>query len=512
MSGESVEGTLSKLSPASTVVCTGEKTVYIEFEDGDKRDPQNYPVLKKWAITLIACYFTGMTAAYSSSFSISTPSLRRELDCTDLQAALGLGLYAFGFGVVPLFTSSFSEEVGRRPVYIFSSIMFALTQVMVALAPNMNAVIAGRLLGGIFGSTGASLVGGTIADIWKPQQRGLPMSLFAFTSMLALGMGSIIGGIVESSLGWRWVVWIHIMFSAVFIMLVLLMSETRSSIILIQIARSQRQRTGSNIYKAKAEINKESLWSLIKTAVTRPLYFLLTEPLVQSFSVWCGFIWGVVYCLLEAITPMFQSVYGFNVRQCGYVYVTSCIGAVIGALANLYQDKLYRKHFPQKKQEARLYVVCVAALFLPIGMFIFAWTASPKIHWIVPIIGLTVFTSGVMVIFQVTFLYLADCYNTYASSAQAGQSLFRNSMAFVFPLFTQQMFGTLTYTWALTLFGILSVVMAPTPFVLFFYGSRIRARSIASRAILAAEAATQPSELSSDLSSSSPSCPGLDKV
>lgn len=51
----------------------------------------------------------------------------------------------------------------------------------------------------------------------------------------------------------------------------LLMSETRSSIILIQIARSQRKLTGKNIYKAKAEVDKESLWNLIKTSCTRPL-------------------------------------------------------------------------------------------------------------------------------------------------------------------------------------------------------------------------------------------------
>jgi hypothetical protein len=168
------------------------------------------------------------------------------------------------------------------------------------------------------------------------------------------------------------------------------MSETHSSIILIQIARSQRKLTGSSIHKAKAEVDKESLWNLIKTSCTRPLYFLLTEPIVQCFSIWCGFTWGVVYCLLEAITPMFQTIYGLNVQQTGYVYVTSSIGAMIGFFANVYQDKLYRRHFSHKQQEARLYLACVAALCLPIGMFIFAWTASPKIHWMVPIVGLSV--------------------------------------------------------------------------------------------------------------------------
>lgn len=37
-------------------------------------------------------------------------------------------------------------------------------------APNIQTVIVGRVLGGIFGSTGASLVGGSIADIWLPHE------------------------------------------------------------------------------------------------------------------------------------------------------------------------------------------------------------------------------------------------------------------------------------------------------------------------------------------------------
>lgn len=66
-------------------------------------------------------------------------------------------------------------------------------------------------------------------------------------------------------------------------LMILVMSETRSSIILIQIARSQRKLAGNSIYKAKAEIDKPSLWSLIKTSCTRPLcmsYMLRSNPVL----------------------------------------------------------------------------------------------------------------------------------------------------------------------------------------------------------------------------------------
>lgn len=37
-------------------------------------------------------------------------------------------------------------------------------------APNIQTVMVGRALGGIFGSIGASLAGGSIADIWLPHE------------------------------------------------------------------------------------------------------------------------------------------------------------------------------------------------------------------------------------------------------------------------------------------------------------------------------------------------------
>lgn len=237
---------------------------------------------------------------------------------------------------------------------------------------------------------------------------------------------------------------------------------------------------------------------------TRPLYLLSTEPIVQSFSLWIGFVWGVVYCLFESVTTEFQSVYNFSVRDTGFVLLCQSVGAIIGFLANMYQETL--KYFPIKGQEARLYMPCAAAVVLPISMFIYAWTASPNIPWIVPLIGLTMrcrhvvshnvqvpdpysqaFMSGVLVIFQVSFLYLADCYGPYASSAQAGQGLARNIMALMFPLFTQQMFAGMTYKRGLTLWALLSVVMVLIPWVLFFYGPKIRSRSKVSRKILEAE-------------------------
>jgi hypothetical protein len=294
------------------------------------------------------------------------------------------------------------------------------------------------------------------------------MAFFSLVTVAAIGLGPVIAGVIEANprLGWRWIQWVHVMFTgAYFISVVLLMKETRATIVLTRLASKKRKETGDDRYQAKAEIEKQNLITLIRISCTRPIYLLLTEPIVQGFSLWIGFTWGVVFALVESVTTEFQEVYGFNVQNTGFMFSTLIVGSFIGYFANIYQEKLYQKHYLRKRQEARLYFPCVAGLFLPIGIFIYAWTARPEIPWIVPAIGLTIFMSGGFVIYMVVFLYLADCYGTYASSAIAGQSLCRNLAASIFPLFTTQLFSRLTYRWGLTLFGCVGAVLVPIPWV-----------------------------------------------
>jgi hypothetical protein len=84
------------------------------------------------------------------------------------------------------------------------------------------------------------------------------------------------------------------------------------------------------------------------------------------------------------------------------------IGSLLGFFTNIYQEKIYklvlgnfgclynalnpshRKYFPVRGPEARLYAACAMGVLFPIGMFIFAWSASQEVPWIILIIGMTV--------------------------------------------------------------------------------------------------------------------------
>lgn len=91
---------------------------------------------------------------------------------------------------------------------------------------------------------------------------------------------------------------------------------------------------------------------------------------------------------------------------------------------------------------------------------------------------------GVFSVYLAVFNYLADIYHIYASSALAAQSFCRNMAAGAFPIFVSAMFRTLTYQGAGSLLGGVSLALTAVPWILVFYGPRIRAKSKIARQLL----------------------------
>ncbi|MCJ1367330.1 hypothetical protein MMC16_006462 [Acarospora aff. strigata] len=84
---------------------------------------------------------------------------------------------------------------------------------------------------------------------------------------------------------------------------------------------------------------------------------------------------------------------------------------------------------------------------------------------------------GIFSIYLAVFNYLADTYHRYASSALAAQSFCRNMLGGIFPLITNPMFRRMTIAGASSFLGGVGALLTIVPWILVFYGPRIRARS-----------------------------------
>jgi MFS family permease len=158
----------------------------------DPENPQNYSNLRKWVITLTMSSMTVWITFASSVFSTATLVTAKEFNVSTEVMVLGTSLVVFGFALGPLCWAPLSELYGRRIPLFSGYAIFAIFQIPVAVAQNLETILVCRFLIGVFGCSPLAVVAGAMADIWNPVDRAVAIALFSGATFL----GPILGPIV----------------------------------------------------------------------------------------------------------------------------------------------------------------------------------------------------------------------------------------------------------------------------------------------------------------------------
>ncbi|KAG8752407.1 hypothetical protein FRC12_011991 [Ceratobasidium sp. 428] len=322
-------------------------------------------------------------------------------------------------------------------------------------------------------------VGGTLADIWDVEERGVAMAIFSASIFVGPCVGPLIGGFIGETIGWRWIYWVLFIFvGVVFIATVLLMPETLSSVLLRRRAERLRKETGDETLKSEAELLQVSMADKVKISLTRPLILLATEPLLICMSGYLTFIYSLLYLFFFAYPIVFIPK-GFNAGEIGLTFIGVMIGILIAMLLLPVQEKAYRKVCSKRGlvPEARLPFMMFGSILLPFSLFIFAWTSMPHVHWIGATIAGVPFGTAMVTVYISANSYIIDTYQRYTASAVAAKTFLRSIVGATVPLWVNQMYKGMKPQWASTLLAFLAILAMPIPFIFFHYGDRIRARS-----------------------------------
>ncbi|TIA82263.1 hypothetical protein E3P98_01499 [Wallemia ichthyophaga] len=459
------------------------EVIWVSLEEHE--NPFNWSKPRKYFTTLALCGFSFLVSGASSGYAApgAEADLIEQLNTSSTLFELGLGIYVIGYALGPLFLAPFSEIIGRYRVYVVSYFIFMCMFITISLSPTITGVVLGRLISGLAASTGSTLVGGSIADIFDDETRGIPMSFFSMSALQGAGIFPLcFSWMMEKGLGYEWIEYVELIATFVWFFFIIAMGETRASAVLNAKAKKLRKKTGDNRYVAKSELERPNFKQLMTVSVTRPIYILFTEPIVIAFSLWMGFAWFIFYSIISSIGHIFQTQRDWSPGSIGLLYITFVLGLAIGGIANYFlQERLYQK---KRTPEARLYLAMVGGVCLPVGCFIYAWTSYPDVHWMGQCVGLTVILFSIYIIYNTSFAYMSDAYRLYASSAISAQNVFRNLMGGTTPLYITRWYDSMTgFNWTSCTIAIIAALLGVVPFILFKYGEKIRQKSQFSQSI-----------------------------
>lgn len=130
-----------------------------------------------------------------------------------------------------------------------------------------------------------------------------------------------------------------------------------------------------------------------------------------------------------------------------------------------------------RAQEHRLVPALFGVVLLPMGYFMFGWTARAAVHWVVSLIGVIIVVAANFLIFQSVFVYLPLSYPKYAASLFAANDLCRSLFAAACVLFSRPMFINLGIGGGVSLLAGMSCLGVAGMFLLWQYGAYLRSKS-----------------------------------
>ncbi|PNY24112.1 MFS-type transporter [Tolypocladium capitatum] len=461
---------------------TAESPYLVDFLPSDPRNPMTFSRTLKWLVTLLAAVSTLAVSFASSAYSGGLFNIMRDFDVSTEVAVIGVSMFVLGFAVGPLIWAPLSELYGRQKLFFFTYLALAAFGAGAAVAPNMAALIVLRFFAGAFGSSPLTNAGGVIADMFSANERGIATAIFAMAPFLGPALGPIAGGFLGEAKGWRWVEGMTAIFTGVlWILNSVVYPETYAPVLLRRRAAALSEKTGK-VYISKLDAGRPetSIGSQFRTALSRPWILLFKEPIVFLTSIYMAIIYGTLYLCFAAFPIVFQLHRGWRPGVGGLAFVGIAVGMMVSAVGVMFDNKRYQRVAAESggnaPPEARLPPALIGSILLPVGLFWFAWTNGDDVHWVVPIIGSSLFGAGIVLEFLSLMNYLIDSYVVFAASVLAANSILRSLFGAIFPLFTAYMYHDLGIHWASSVPAFLALVCVPFPFLFYKYGAGIRAK------------------------------------
>ncbi|CAG8958813.1 hypothetical protein HYFRA_00011764 [Hymenoscyphus fraxineus] len=456
------------------------------YTTDDKANPQNWSNGKRFAISLIICLYTFVVYTGSAIYTSSIEGVINKFGVSPTEASLPLSLYVLAYGVGPLLFAPLSEipVIGRSPVYASTMAVFTILSLPTAMVDNFAGLLVLRFLQGFFGSPCLAIGAATMQDMYSLLY--LPYALVAWVSAAYCGpaLGPLLSGFAVTAKGWRWSLW-EILWAAgpIFLVMFMLLPETSTPNILLRRAARLRNLTGDNRLKSQSEIDQKNLQpsAILIDAIVKPLEITIKDPAILFVNLYTAIVYGIYYSFFEVFPLVYPPMYGFSLGMIGVVFTCILVACVLGiAVYCLYLHFLLIpdiKAHGLRAQESRLVPALYACFGPTIGLFLFAWTANPDIHWIVPTIGIVIYGGSVFIVMQCIFVYVPLSYPQYAASLFAGNDFLRSAFACGSILFGRPLFINLGIGRGVSLLGGLSVIGIVGMFGLYIKGAKLRARS-----------------------------------
>lgn len=142
--------------------------------------------------------------------NIALPTIQQELQVDLVSLQWIMNIYFLALCVLATIMGRLGDLYGRKRCFYVGVGIFGIASIIAGFAGNIHWLIMGRLLQGVGAATVFPLGPSLLPQAFPEKERGKAIAWLGSLGGIALALGPVLGGLIVTYLGWRWIFFINI--------------------------------------------------------------------------------------------------------------------------------------------------------------------------------------------------------------------------------------------------------------------------------------------------------------
>ncbi|MEU8852391.1 MFS transporter [Streptomyces sp. NPDC048564] len=166
---------------------------------------------RRLLVLAICCMSLLIVSLDNTVLNVALPALQRDLDASTSGLQWTIDAYTLVLASLLMLAGSTADRIGRKRVFMAGLVVFTIGSALCSLAPNLDALIAFRMVQAVGGSmlnpVAMSIITNTFTD---PRERARAIGVWGGVVGLSMAAGPLVGGLLVESVGWRSIFWVNL--------------------------------------------------------------------------------------------------------------------------------------------------------------------------------------------------------------------------------------------------------------------------------------------------------------
>lgn len=160
--------------------------------------------------TLVLSLATFMNVLDSSIANVSIPAISGNMGVSPQQGTWVITSFAVANAISVPLTGFLTNRFGQVRLFTTSILLFVISSWLCGMAPNIETLIAARILQGAVAGPMIPLSQSLLLGSYPPAKSSMALALWGMTTLVAPIMGPLLGGWISDNYTWPWIFYINI--------------------------------------------------------------------------------------------------------------------------------------------------------------------------------------------------------------------------------------------------------------------------------------------------------------